>query len=250
MTYDLTGGWDTQTGYNSPLYDNSRPGVDHAIAEVSVSSAMAYWNRTRGVPKSKLLYGQPFFGFVFSKVAAPGAAFTENADYVAYSDIAALLPTWKIHRDDTAEADWATTPEGAFATWDQPASVGLKARWARANGYAGAIVWDLSQDALPNAGHPLLDSLAANLRPDGTATRPRSLGTAGGFSREGRYLVARWPTAGQARLEVVGLDGRRWAERRGVGGVLRMDLAGLPPGPVVARLQWPGETRQILVGVR
>jgi len=250
MTYDLTGGWDTQTGFNSPLYNNSRQGVDHAVAEVSVSSSMGYWNLTRGVPKSKLLYGQPFFGFLFTDGSFPGSAFTQNADYVAYSDIATLLPTWKIHRDDTAEVDWASTPEGGYATWDQPASVGLKARWARANGYAGAIVWDLSQDALPNAGHPLLDSLFANLRPNGTATRPRSGAFSASLSHQGRFLMARWPDSGPARLELVGLDGRRVREVRGFNGELRVDLEGIAAGAVAARLTWSGGEKRILVGAR
>lgn len=250
MTYDMTGSWDTQTGFNSPLYDDSRPGFDHPVAEVSVSSSMAYWNRTRGVPKSKLLYGQPFFGFVFPGATAPGAAFTGDAEYVDYRDVVERLPTWSLRRDDTAQADWASTPEGGYATWDQPATVAVKARWARSNGYAGAIVWDLSQDALPNAGHPLLDSLALTLRPDGTATRPRSGALAANLSREGRFLVARWPAAEPARLELVGLDGRRLGEVRGLGGELRVDLAGIARGTAAARLTWPGGDRRILVGTR
>jgi len=160
MTYDITGDWDTQTGYNSPLFDNPRAGVSHPVAELSVASAMAYWSGKRGVPRSKLLFGQPFYGVRFSSGTAPGAAFAGSAVQDAYSEIVPLLPTWTRHWDDTSMANWATTPSGEYVSWDDPRTTATKARWAKDNGYAGAIVWELSQDWSPNAGHPLLDSLS------------------------------------------------------------------------------------------
>jgi len=238
MTYDLTGGWDTQTGHNSPLFDNSRQGVGHAVADISVSSSMSYWNKTRGVPKSKLLYGQPFFGFLFPKATSPGSSFSGNVAYLDYRDIADSLRTWTVHWDDTAKARWATTPGGGYATWDDPGAVALKARWARDNGYAGAIVWDLAEDRFPNAGHPLLDSLSAILRPAGSGVTPGKGVPTARLVREGRFLTMILPTVGAARLELRALDGRMLRKAQGTGGELRLDLAGLPTGLMVARLNW------------
>lgn len=234
MTYDMTGDWDEYSGYNSPLFVNPRKVGSHAVADWSVASSMDYWNRKRGVPKSKLLIGQPSYGFVFSGATAPGATYSGTATYSAYRSIVAALPTWARHWDDTAKANWATTPGGEYVTWDDPRTAAMKARWAKENGYAGAIVWELSQDYSAASGHPIMDSLSRILLGDPVSVASRGA-SADGIRWVGNNVVAELAGDEVGILEIVDLRGRVLRATRGRGPVLRTSLDGIRPGVVVVR---------------
>lgn len=250
MTYDLTGDWDDYSGYNSPLFVNPRKVGSHAVADWSVAASMDYWNRRRGVPKDKLLIGQPMYGFVFSGATGPGATYSGKATYSDYSSIVAALPAWTRHWDDTAKANWATTPDGEYVTWDDPRTAAMKARWAKENGYAGAIVWELSQDHAGGGIHPIMDSLAKVLLADPASVAPRRANS-DGIRLVGREVVLELADGESGMLELVDLRGRVLRAARGKGPALRASLDGIRPGVVVVRASVSSGTRgrRILVGV-
>ena len=236
MTYDMTGDWDSQSRYNSPLFKNPRKVAGNAVADWSVAASMDYWSRTRGVPKDKLLFGQPQYGFVFSGATSPGATYSGSATYSDYQSIVAALPTWTLHWDDTAKANWATTPDGEYVTWDDPRTAAMKARWAKENGYAGAIVWELSQDLAGDGSHPMMDSLSRILRSEsvgvGTAARPTLV-----LSVRGNELFLPVEPGAGNRLELFAPDGRLLRAAESVEGGLGLRLDGIRPGLAIARLR-------------
>jgi chitinase len=235
MTYDMTGDWDTQSGYNSPLFNNPRSGIDHDVADLSVSSAMTYWSVKRAVPKSKLLFGQPFYGVRFAKGTTPGAAFSGSAVQEGYAEVSPQFAGWTRHWDDTAKANWATTSSGEYVSWDDPRTTAMKARWAKDNGYAGAIVWELSQDWSPNAGHPMLDSLARILLENPSSTAPSRKFDNFRLVLDRASMTARISGAHPRRLDLLDLEGRivRTAPRHG--DLIELDLHGLRPGLYLVR---------------
>ncbi len=234
MTYDMTGDWDGFSRYNSPLFVNPRKAASGTVADWSVASSMDYWNRKRGVPKSKLLIGQPVYGFVFSGATAPGATYSGAATYSDYRSIVEALPTWTRHWDDTAKANWATTPAGEYVTWDDPRTAAMKARWAKENGYAGAIVWELSQDYSAASGHPIMDSLAKVLLDDPVSVARRGAKN-NGIRQTGGEVVLDLADGESGIMELVDLRGRVLRAARGRGPTLRASLDGIRPGVVLAR---------------
>ena len=156
MTYDMTGSWASSATYNSPLYPST------VAPDLSLSQSMKYWSETRGIPKEKLLAGHPFYGYVFEKVATPGASGFGNVTYIDYREVVPQLAAWTLHWDEEAEVPWATNASGNYVTWNDGASLAIAARWVRDNGYAGSILWDLSADYYQEK-HWLLDSVGTVL---------------------------------------------------------------------------------------
>ncbi len=191
---------------------------------------MRYWNETRGVPKTKLLIGQPFFGMLFTKGTEPGAAFTAPAAEVAYADLLADSTGWKARWDDTAAAWWATTPSGGYVTWDDPQTAALKAHWAVDSGYSGVIIWELSQDVLADGSQPMLDSLAAVLGNGASGMVPVSERVSTALVRSGNRIRLR--DAGDAELSLYDLRGRCLRLATG-----ELSLQGLPAGLYVVRAE-------------
>ena len=233
MTYDITGSWDSQSGYDSPLYNNALPGLVNPIAELSVSSAMAYWNTTRGVPKAKLLYGQPLYGYLFTQGTGPGKAFSGNVNYLNYNAALTQMSTWTIHWDDTAKANWATTPSGGYVTWDDPHTAAMKARWAKDNSYAGGIVWEISEDYV-NGTHPMLDSMAKVLLGTPTAVRGTPVLAQPMLQRNGLSLSLHLAQGEAGELSLMDVQGHQLRTSEGVGHSLQLSLSGLSSGVYVA----------------
>ena len=130
MAYDATGPWNRErTGPHS--------GFDFAKENA------AYW-LGRGLPKAKAVLGVPFYGWGF------GASFRE-AGY-PYSEIVGMDPK-------AAEGDRI----GDTVWYDGPATIAAKARWVRAQGLGGVMVWSLDQDA--PGERSLLSVLTRVLRP-------------------------------------------------------------------------------------
>ncbi|UJD87567.1 polysaccharide degrading enzyme [Rahnella aquatilis] len=165
MAYDIHGAFDPITGHNAPLYANRQD----ADPKLNVSSAMHEYATTWQVPKSKLMMGIPYYGRAWGDVAAteiipglPGLFATGSASiHGAWDDVGEFTGTnpWYVLKDKLANADYArywdsesgvpylynaTTKE--FITYDDPQSVQEKVDYINAQGFGGAIIWDLSGD--------------------------------------------------------------------------------------------------------
>ncbi len=157
MTYDLVAGGPT-TGHHTPLY--SRP-----EQSLSVDFAINYLDSI-GVDRSKMIIGAAFYGRAWENVPdiqnglfQPGTFKTA----ITYKD----LPGWISENgltemwDEKASAPFAYSSEkGLFVTFDNPVSVGLKTRYAKENGLAGIMFWQLGGDSPVNG---LLESIFREL---------------------------------------------------------------------------------------
>ena len=231
MTYDITGDWDTQTEYNSPLYPNKLK------ATYSFSQGMQYWTTTRGVSKAKLLGGIPTYGVYFTQSAGPGLAFSGSVyeiSYQAFQD-SLVAGKWTTHFDDTAMVPWAASAGGAYLTYENTISIGAKAKWISDNGYPGVIVWELSEDYSPLGKNPLLDTLAKGLG----LTKPSAV-----LPRSSHTKFA-W-TQTSNRIRVYGVEAESVALLDMQGSILRagsgqganwvIDLQGVPRGLAILRV--------------
>ena len=167
MTYDLYGSWDPRAYHNAPLY--AGPGGDSAR---TVDGAFRLYRDRYGVPPRKINLGVPFYGHTF--VDCPELLDTHAgadttlfpATGATYADIAAHAAEFTRHRDPYAMVPYLTSPvRRTLVSYDDPQSVRLKAEYVAAHGARGLIIWEITQDALPDGSHPLLESIDRIFQP-------------------------------------------------------------------------------------
>lgn len=157
MTYDITGDWDEKARFDSPL----KPNTKGSWTTWSWKQTAAYWSK-RGVPSEKMVFGVPSFGFVFSGTNGPGTDF-DNAEYMGYAEIMNMPSAkWQFFYDEVSQEPYAISDD-LFATYEDQRSVTEKSRWIIDNQYAGAMVWDLSQDYFEDKGQPNIEALSSAL---------------------------------------------------------------------------------------
>ena len=158
MTYDFHGSWSEHAGHNAPLYRGRDPD-----AELNVEAALDYMLDTRAVPADKINVGIPFYGRNFSTAEALYDRCLEDCVTVdaAYHEIAPLIGKgWTYHWDAASRVPYLTHNSGTGVfTYDNPLSVKLKVAYAQSRGAAGVFMWDLSADAIPDGGQPLLNAM-------------------------------------------------------------------------------------------
>ena len=164
MTYDITGSWEATTWYNSPLYG------DGYGDNWSIKQAMDYWSG-RGIPKSKLLTGTPFYGRTFANATGkdqPNKGVGQGTGgYLPYNQIVPLLNSgyYKYHWDTLSQVPWGLSSSNEFITYDDPHSIAIKGRWLMSNGYAGTDIWEISGDLHSGSSYALMDSLYLSMHP-------------------------------------------------------------------------------------
>lgn len=153
MTYDFHGTWDATTNFNAPLY---RSDNDPADASLNVDAAVQTY-LAEGVPAEKLVLGVPFYGRGWSGVAdvdnglyqpAQGAApGTHEAGAYEYTDLRDnYLTNWQSLWSDSAFVPWLYDPASrVFISYDDSRSLAAKAGYAKDNGLAGVMIWEISQ---------------------------------------------------------------------------------------------------------
>ena len=161
MTYDLVAGG-PRTGHHTPLY--STPGQS-----LSVDYAVNYLD-SLGVDRSKMVIGAAFYGRAWENVPDDNNGLYQSATFqrtIAYRDIAdwiaenEMVMDW----DEIAHAPYAFSAEnGLFVTYDNPLSVRLKTSYAKYNGLAGIMFWQLGGDK-PSGG--LLEAIYRELDQSG-----------------------------------------------------------------------------------
>lgn len=117
MSYDRTGPWNP-----------ANPGP-HAPMSMAVDD-LNYWGTTRGLPKTKLTLGLPFYGYGFG-VNAPQS--------ISYQDIVTNYPRdWNV--------DQLTVQGGGIIYYNGAATIKLKTTLALQKA-GGVMIWQLLQDA-------------------------------------------------------------------------------------------------------
>ncbi|MCP4268834.1 MAG: PEP-CTERM sorting domain-containing protein [Candidatus Brocadiaceae bacterium] len=172
--------------------------VDHASWSDTLD-ALSGWETDRNIPKSKIAIGLPFFG-------RAGADWSDFGEYYAsYEDIVAKY----IEENGAWPDDWSdcnNSVEVDFEDGDLPGFQGDpekrtwgfncaqmiadKTRYALDEGYAGVMIWDISQDLSSTDPHSLLGAINDEINridqiPEPTTLALMGLGLAGiGFARK------------------------------------------------------------------
>ena len=116
MSYDHTGPWQP-----------NNPGP-HAPYEKAVEE-LHFWTNTRGLSKSKINLGLPFYGYGFG---------TKTTPYTSYSDIISRFP-------DSEKTDLVIPDDGGIVHYNGLSTVQKKTALALKNA-GGVMIWELTQD--------------------------------------------------------------------------------------------------------
>ena len=157
MTYDFSGPWTESNGHQCQLFSPPQPHND--AATVSCHSAVMYM-LAKGVPSKKLLLGIPVYGrafpgtFQIGQQAAPHFQ-SQGTDQVEsqavefdYADLP--RPGAVEEYDETIGAAFCVDNRmggAGFVTYDNPATVKQKAKFARAMNLGGLFYWHVAADA-------------------------------------------------------------------------------------------------------
>ena len=145
MAYDLHGPWDSYADLLAPLYTPSAASPQYKTSVDEMVSRLL----SAGAPANKLVLGMPFYGYLYTGVSGNGLySRFSSAKSVSYSTIvSSYLNKPGLTAGLHAEARVPTlSGNGMFLTYENPASIGEKAAYARKRGLAGVGAWELSQD--------------------------------------------------------------------------------------------------------
>jgi len=145
MTYDIHGTWEAYTDFNAPLY--SYGSINGAS---SVDSGITSWVNA-GFPKSKIVMGVPFYGYIYKAVADTNNGLNliySGAASISYENIAAKYlkaEEYKRYYHPTAKVPWLFNGS-TFISYEDEESITEKANYIKEKGLMGAMIWELSQD--------------------------------------------------------------------------------------------------------
>ncbi len=172
MSYDFTGSWnESPTGPHSSLYKtplNTYPGQSDDNPIYSAQDALEYWmgfappawNHDGGfnVPKAKLTFGVPVYGYDFSERKPDGG---NGFKFVPYRKIIEEYPNAATSYDpqDTRDLNGYIGADNKKLYYDTPKQAGAKLNYSKDNGHQGVIVWELTQDVNYNSPSSILKAI-------------------------------------------------------------------------------------------
>jgi len=169
MTYDMGTGFSSVSTFNAPMSEVAEDPLGQPMRKWNnVSNAVAYY-RQNGVPAERIVLGVPFYGrgFVVQQEGPNHGLYQSKAstfEVGAWKDIQPLLsnPAWKQYWHSGAQSPWLyNAAERKFASFENPESIAIRARFAKQNGLLGTFMWELSED---DASHSLLNAMSASFK--------------------------------------------------------------------------------------
>ncbi len=174
MSYDFFGAFSPETNHNSPLY---APVVGDPT--FNIHSAVERLITDHGVPESMINMGVAFYGRTAKTVGEPGlhvpttgatdaVTFSIDEGSPQYYNVMDKMFLFNEHWDSDAEVPYLTGLDdlNTFVSYDDEASIGLKAQYVVDNNLAGVIIWEITGDYMETspgsgiiAGTPLADTL-------------------------------------------------------------------------------------------
>ena len=157
MCYDFYGSWSGFAGHNSPLHqstaDPTQAGAD--------STAIVYMV-SRGVPKTKLVLGIPFYGVQFNAGGLYQPLTNSTTSNPFYSDVVSHLSSgWAYHWDDISKVPYILNGDSTqFVTFEDTISIRLKVEFAMRQQLGGLMCWELAHDVMADGSQPLLEVMA------------------------------------------------------------------------------------------
>lgn len=201
MTYDYSGEWaySLHASHNAPLfcgdYDadqaicNRYLTVDKGLTNIRDGRAQSvdpvtgeiYPAVVTNVPANRLVMGMAFYGREFFNCQL-NATPKEGGGPLTYTAINDYITSgnWDRVWDASARVPYLKKKSGCgIVSYDDDQSLSAKADYIKANGYAGAMIWEITQDNT-NIGYekppiqPLLNAVARELIGATTSTSSRS----------------------------------------------------------------------------
>lgn len=154
MSYDMGTTFSPVASFNAPLREVS---ADPLAPELrrwnSVEGAVDYY-RAHGVPADRIVVGVPFYGrgYRVTSDAGDGLYQPYSGTYQAgdWRTIKAKLlgdPSWQQHWHPVAQSPWLfNAKEHVFVSYEDPRSIGIRAKFARDRGLRGVFTWELAGD--------------------------------------------------------------------------------------------------------
>jgi chitinase len=154
MAYDYYAGSEI-AGFNAPLYASTADPNRNYNVDASVKALIR-----SGVPPQKVALGLPFYGRaipgvprkdngVFQRGSSKGSE-AWGADGIDYRDLVARRPEelgFYRYWNSEAQVPWLYNPaQEIWISYDDPTSIARKAKYARAYGLRGVMIWDLLAD--------------------------------------------------------------------------------------------------------
>ncbi|KAG9508827.1 hypothetical protein GZH46_02667 [Fragariocoptes setiger] len=159
MTYDLRGNWVGYADVHTPLY--KRPFDEWAYEKLNVNDGAELWH-TLGAPKHKLIIGVAFYGRTYTlgsksehglkapikrwdtNGGKPGP-YTNESGFLSYFEFCSNEKRWTKKYDDVGKVPYAYHDD-QWIGYEDAASLKIKMKWIREQGYGGAMIWALDLD--------------------------------------------------------------------------------------------------------
>jgi len=176
-SFDYHGGWENQTGFNTPMVDRNGDGV-------SINSTFAYLLEKQEIPKHKLVVGFASYGrgWMLPSTSAPNSIpssavgpslpqpFTLAEGFAAYFEICTLIEIGNFTQgfDDVQECPYIFK-DGYWIAYDNQQSYGEELDWLVDQDLAGAFVWSFDLDdflgacSSSNGPYPLIKKIRSKL---------------------------------------------------------------------------------------
>jgi chitinase len=153
MSYDLGTAFSAVSTFNAPLREDPADPLEPSLRRWNnVVGAIDYYLQ-HGVPAHKLVLGVPFYGrgFRVSTDAGHGLYQPYSAPFEAgdWRAISRRLddPQWQQHWHPVAQTPWLFHPgDRIFISYEDPRSIGIRARLAKERGLRGVFMWELTGD--------------------------------------------------------------------------------------------------------
>ncbi|MDF2803206.1 MAG: glycoside hydrolase family 18 [Anaerocolumna sp.] len=145
MTYDIHGTWETNTGFNAPLYNDPK-----FSQYVSVDSSINSWINA-GFANNKIVMGVPFYGYVYKGVANTNNGLNQTYSggaSISYANIVTNYlnaPGYEYFFHPVQRVPWLFNGFN-FISYENEQSMAEKGKYIKEKKLMGAMIWELSQD--------------------------------------------------------------------------------------------------------
>lgn len=147
MAYDYAGNWDTTTGHQANIQEDTSNKLD---TKFNTEQAVNAYTQA-GVAPNKLVLGLPLYGHSFAGTDGLGKPYSGNSKGSGeggiwkYRDLP--RPGAEIKTDDKLGAAWTYDPNAReLVTFDNVQTTKLKASYVKNKGLGGAFFWEASGD--------------------------------------------------------------------------------------------------------
>ena len=169
MTYDMGTAFAGMSSFNAPLREDPVDPLDPQVRRWnSVEGGFEYYTQ-HGVPARKLVLGVPFYGRGFRVMGdanhglyQPYSALYDPGDWRNIKGKLLADNAWQRHWHPVTQSPWMYQPaERIFVSYEDPQSIGIRARLAKDKGLGGVFIWEITGD---DDEHSLLRAMIGESR--------------------------------------------------------------------------------------